>query len=245
MTTDKTVPGEKWEFNEDVAECFEDMLRRSIPQYDVMRKACFDIGKRFIEASHKRQRGRDVVDLGCSRGDAIREFVKAYGIHNRYVGVEISEPMRLAASQLFAGAIESAIVEIRSDDLREAYPPVSACLTLSVLTLQFIPIEYRAALVKRIHDSTVDGGALVVVEKVLGATSDLNQLEVDLYYEMKEANGYERQDIDRKRHSLEGVLVPVTAKWNEEILEKAGFSQVECFWRWMNFAGWIAVKKSR
>ena len=49
-------------------------------------------------------------------------------------------------------------------------------------------------------------------------------------------------DIDRKALSLEGVLVPVTAKWNEELLQMAGFRQVDCFWRWMNFAGWIAIK---
>jgi tRNA (cmo5U34)-methyltransferase len=42
--------------------------------------------------------------------------------------------------------------------------------------------------------------------------------------------------------ALEGVLVPVTAAWNEQLLKGAGFSQVECFWRWMNFAGWVAVK---
>lgn len=29
--------GDKWEFDAGVTECFEDMLRRSIPQYDVMR----------------------------------------------------------------------------------------------------------------------------------------------------------------------------------------------------------------
>ena len=42
--------------------------------------------------------------------------------------------------------------------------------------------------------------------------------------------------------SLEGVLVPVTAKWNEQLLRSAGFAEVDMFWRWMNFAGWVAVK---
>jgi tRNA (cmo5U34)-methyltransferase len=42
--------------------------------------------------------------------------------------------------------------------------------------------------------------------------------------------------------SLEGVLVPVTAAWNEYLLRSAGFSHVDCFWRWMNFAAWVAVK---
>jgi tRNA (cmo5U34)-methyltransferase len=36
--------------------------------------------------------------------------------------------------------------------------------------------------------------------------------------------------------------VPVTAAWNEDLLQQAGFRHVECFWRWLNFGGWIAVK---
>jgi tRNA (cmo5U34)-methyltransferase len=36
--------------------------------------------------------------------------------------------------------------------------------------------------------------------------------------------------------------VPVTARWNEELLRSAGFVDIDCFWRWMNFAGWIAVR---
>jgi tRNA (cmo5U34)-methyltransferase len=66
---------------------------------------------------------------------------------------------------------------------------------------------------------------------------------VDLYYALKERNGYTRDDIDRKRFSLEGVLVPVTARWNEELLYGSGFTHVECFWRFLNFAGWVAVKE--
>jgi len=48
--------------------------------------------------------------------------------------------------------------------------------------------------------------------------------------------------VSRKKESLEGVLVPVTARWNEQMLEEAGFRHVDCFWRWMKFAGWVAVK---
>lgn len=86
------------------------------------------------------------------------------------------------------------------------------------------------------------GGALIFVEKVLGSTADLDGVMVDTYYALKAQNGYSQEQIERKRLSLEGVFVPVTAKWNEELLYSAGFAEVDCFWRWMNFAGWIAIK---
>ena len=59
---------------------------------------------------------------------------------------------------------------------------------------------------------------------------------------MKANNGYSQDEIDRKRYSLEGVLVPLTAKWKEQLINSAGFRYTDCFWRWMNFAGWIAIK---
>jgi len=60
-------------------------------------------------------------------------------------------------------------------------------------------------------------------------------------YRLKRAN-YTQEEVDRKRASLEGVLVPVTAPWNEDFLRTVGFWHVDCFWRWMNFAGWVAVR---
>jgi len=92
------------------------------------------------------------------------------------------------------------------------------------------------------YRSERQGGALILVEKVLGATADLDAEMVNIYYSLKADNGYTQEQIERKRLSLEGVLVPVTARWNEELLQMSGFREVDCFWRWMNFAGWIAVK---
>lgn len=235
-TRDETLPDDKWTFDQGVTEVFDDMLARSIPQYEVMRRAVFNLGSRYVQPKTA------VIDLGCSRGEALAPFVDRFGANNRYVGVEVSEPMLLAARERFAGYIGCHVVDIRDLDLRHAYPPEQASLTLSVLTLQFTPIEYRQRIVRDVFKHTVAGGAFLLVEKVLGATADLDAQMVETYYALKSANGYTQEQIARKRLSLEGVLVPVTAKWNEELLSTAGFKQIDCIWRWMNFAAWIAVK---
>lgn len=127
-------------------------------------------------------------------------------------------------------------------DARRYEPEGGADLVLSVLTLQFIPIEHRQKLMHRLFDGLRPGGALVLVEKVIGGDHEINDLMVEIYHRLKMSNGYTREDVDRKALALEGVLVPVTAAWNEELLTKTGFSSVECFWRWMNFSGWVAIK---
>lgn len=233
---DQTLPTGKWQFDSEVATVFDDMLARSIPQYDLLRQTCFDLACAF------RQPHTDIVDLGCSRGEAMAPLVDKYGATNRFIGVEISPPMLDAARARFAGYLDSRVVDIRTLDLRTGYPPACASVTLCVLTLQFTPIEYRQHILKSIYDHTLPGGALILVEKVLGADADLDRLMVDLYYQLKAGNGYSQEQIERKRLALEGVLVPVTAKWNEDLLRATGFRSYDTFWRWMNFAGWVAVK---
>jgi tRNA (cmo5U34)-methyltransferase len=233
---DKTQPEGRWAFDESVTACFDNMLARSIPQYDVMRAATFELGRRFV------QPGTSIVDLGCSRGEALAPFVKEFGVGNRYIGVEISAPMAAACRERFAPLIASGVVDIRELDLRTGYPNASASLTLSVLTAQFVPTEHRQRVISAVYRNTLPGGAFLIVEKVLGATAAIDEQMVARYYDLKARNGYTREDIDRKRLSLEGVLVPITAQWNEDLLRAAGFSEVDCYWRWMNFAAWVAIK---
>ena len=147
-----------------------------------------------------------------------------------------------AARQNFSCHPHGNCVSIQSADLRHEFPGVTSSLVLSVLTLQFTPIEYRQQIIRRVFESLAPGGAFILVEKVLGATSRLDEAFVELFLNIKRENGYSDSQIDRKRMSLEGVLVPVTARWNEELLREEGFSSVDCFWRHLNFAGWVAVK---
>ncbi len=230
---DRVKPGKKWKFDGGVTKVFDDMLSRSIPQYDVMRKACFDIGRRHVVPETW------VVDLGCSRGEALAPFVQAFP-ESRFFGIEISKPMRRAAQERFAGKRN---VDIAGLDLRGERLSISnASLVLSVLTLQFVPINYRQGVVEDAWRALRPGGAFILVEKVLGNTAEIDRHMVSCYHDLKAKNGYAREDIERKKLALEGVLVPVAAKWNEDLMRGAGFSKIDCFWRWMNFAAWVAIK---
>lgn len=234
----------RWQFDDEVARIFEDMLRRSIPQIDVMRQLVFD-----VVAEHRKD-GTAIVDLGASRGDAVAPMIAA-GWPNAFHLIETSAPMVGVCRERFSSRLAGALLEgeappwvyVHEHDLRRGYPAVGeACATLSVLTLQFTPIEHRLRILRDAWRHTRSGGVFVLIEKVLGSDAETNELLVRLYHRLKERNGYSREEIDRKAASLEGVLVPVTARWNEELLRSAGFSSVECVWRFLSFAGWVAVK---
>lgn len=226
--------GEKWAFDGEVTKVFEDMLRRSIPQYEVMRQLVTEI------ASTYRKDGTSVVDLGASRGDAVAPLIDDNPGKNRYVLVEVSKPMSEVCRERFKG---NQNVVVYDQDLRKGYPPVlDASVTISTLTLQFTPIEYRPQIIGDIFRSTLPGGAFILVEKILGGTPESHQLLTRMYHQTKFRSGYSWDEIERKKASLEGVLVPVTERWNEDMLRSAGFKTVEPFWRCLNFCGWLAVK---
>ncbi len=232
---DEVIPNGRWEFDKDVADVFDDMLARSIPDYETMRGLVTQLAVRYANPNEW------IVDLGCSHGESIARIIDRVGPECRYKGVEISQPMRERAEERFK---DQDYVHILDLDLREQFPNLGgrvACVTLSVLTLMFIPVEHRMRILQTIYQNTHGSGALIIVEKLLGEGPEINQALVDSYYAMKSANGYTEEQIERKRLALEGVLVPMTAKWNVEMLHLAGFTKVDCFWRSLNFAGFIAL----
>jgi tRNA (cmo5U34)-methyltransferase len=229
---DNVVPNDKWVFDEEVTAVFDDMLERSIPQYETIRAAVTSIAATFA------REGDTILDIGCSNGLGLERIVDVLGDACDYIGVEISNPMIAQASD----RLSDRGVSIRKQDLRFDFPDCHPSVILSVLTLMFIPLEYRQEVLANCYARMPEGGALILVEKILGETATLNNLYVSEYLNLKTQNGYSQEEIDRKRYSLEGVLVPLTAQWNEQMLRAAGFKYTDCFWRWMNFAGWVAVK---
>lgn len=234
---DSIIPSDKWIFNQEVTTVFDDMLERSIPDYINMRTLVNDLTLKYL------QNRSSVLDLGCSTGGAIKDIIASVQPEVVFIGVEISEPMREQAKKNLQKFIETKQVKIINCDLREDFPISSNSVVLSILTIQFIPIEHRQKIISNIYESLLSGGVFIFVEKILGNDSIGNSMLEDLYYKLKGENGYTEEQIRSKRKSLEGILVPVTSDWNMEMMSKAGFSNIQQFWQQLNFAGWVGFKK--
>lgn len=270
-SVDNHQPGEKWEFNADVASKFDNMLERSIPGYMTMRQLAFDLGRRFVP-NHR----FNMIDLGASRGESVAAALDS----NHFAGAEfylteISEPMLDQMRERFTDRtdvhpvsfdlrqsradIASAISKpatvlgrtgVSRDAAGSAVEPSAAAfatelpttLVQAILTLIFVPINFRQSIIRGIYEGLAPGGAFIMVEKVLGNSAEMQELLVDAYHEHKNRHGYSWEDIERKRAALEGVQVPVRHEENMAMLRSAGFRNVETFWRHLNFVGYIAIK---
>jgi tRNA (cmo5U34)-methyltransferase len=227
-----TEHGTKFEFNGNVSLCFDDMLTRSIPAYSLMRELVNRISQQYCINT-------TVVDIGTSLGDSIFNLCKKNKT-SYFIGLDESDNMIEKAKIRF---IDDKNVEIRKHNLKNEIHISEKCgLVMSILTIQFTPIEYRFKILKNIFNLLSNNGVFIFVEKIIGYDHEIDSLLTKIYYDFKRENGYSNEEIQRKKLSLEGVLVPMTSSWNEEMLRITGFKKVDCFWRCLNFSGWIAIK---
>jgi tRNA (cmo5U34)-methyltransferase len=97
---DKTIPEGPWLFNDGVTKVFDNMLERSIPGFADMRSLTTQLACKYAQPDTV------VLDLGCSRGGSLEPIINVLGSKQQYLGVEISDPMRKAASERFASCAE-------------------------------------------------------------------------------------------------------------------------------------------
>lgn len=225
-------------FGEETAKVFDDMLDRSVPFYSEMQRMVGEIAGSFVTNNSS------VWDLGCSTCNtfmALEPFVRErQGL--TFVGLDSSEDMLKRARKKIFQSGSASSYELRCVDLHEPVEINNASVVISALTLQFVRPLHRERLVNDVYRGLNDNGCLILIEKVLGEDSLFNRLFIDYYYAFKRRNGYSDLEIAQKREALENVLVPYRLNENMALLEKAGFSSREVFFKWYNFCGIVAIK---
>ena len=217
---------------------FDDMLGRSVPLYreSIVRQA--QLAARFF------QDGTRIYDLGCSNGNLGLALCARMGERDfSMVAVDSSQPMLDTYRQRLNGVEGGRRIVLEQGDIREVALERASVVIVN-LTLQFIPLADRDALVRRIFQSLVPGGVLLLTEKVIHEDAVLAELEQEFYYRFKEENGYSRMEISQKREALDNVLIPETLEAHGRRLRQAGFGAVEIWLKWFNFAALLARKSA-
>jgi len=230
---EKTIT-KQFEFDEDVASVFDDMLSRSIPFYKEMQRLTINFGLRFLQKDDK------VYDLGCSTASTLIELAKNSPFHLQLIGIDNSEAMiQRARKKCKAFGVD---VKLLNEDLHKTSYN-DAKLIISNYTLQFIRPLQREKLVKKIYNNLQKDGIFIFCEKVISSDKVLGKQYIDEYYEFKKMQGYSEFEISQKREALENVLIPYTEEENKKMILDAGFNHCETLFKWVNFATFIAIKK--
>lgn len=233
---DSRTPSEKFEFNDRVADVFDDMLDRSVPHY----REVIDMSAEILQRGL--QPGDTVYDLGCSTGTTLIALARKIASANiRFIGWDNSRAMidkAVRKAEMFSMADR---IEFAEQDILRARLSGAGSIILNY-TLQFIRPELRAGFLRNIYEGLRHGGVLILSEKVVCRDPDLDEQFLESYYGFKKRRGYSELEIANKRDALENILIPWTIEENHELLVRTGFSRVTTFFQWFNFVSFAAFK---
>lgn len=241
METDQVFksPIEKssdFKFDAKVVNVFDDMVVRSVPFYLEFQRMITEI------ASDYAQPETTLYDLGCSTGTTFLSLNTKLDPSVGFVGVDDSaEMLKTCRKNLESNGVTRSL-NLVTADLNKQVDIQNASVVVLCLTLQFVRPLNRLKLLQSVYKQLNPGGCLILVEKVLGESNEFNRQFIRYYYDLKRRNNYDEMEISQKREALENILIPYKLSENMEMLDEAGFSKTEVFFKWYNFAGIIAIK---
>ena len=223
----------KFEFDEAVASVFDDMLSRSVPFYDEVRKLVISL----ILAEQKE--GRKVLDLGSSTAKFLLDLHSKMEVFMKLKGLDNSQAMLDRAEQKCQAF--GADIELELADMLE-YNYKEEDIIVANYTLQFIRPIQRLELIKKLYNGLNDDGFFIFSEKVIFEDKILDKQMIDIYYDYKKEQGYSEYEIAQKREALENLLIPFSIKENIQMCKDAGFNKIETVFQWANFVTFVVKK---
>ncbi len=236
LFSDKRDLIQNFDFGEETAKVFDDMLDRSVPFYRETQRMIGELCSDFAMP------GTKVYDIGCSTCNTFFAIEDGIPEDCTCVGLDSSKEMLGRAREKLNAHRFSRPFQLEQVDLNQGVAVANASVVIVNLTLQFVRPLFRERVIDSLSAGINPGGCLILVEKVLSENSTINRLFIKHYYEMKKRNGYSEMEIAQKREALENILIPYHYDEDRQLLLDHGFKSCDCFFRWYNFCGMVAIK---
>ena len=227
---------DNFKFDNNVAGVFDDMIRRSIPGYDQIISSIGDIAEKCV------QHDTNVYDLGCSLGTATISMRRKITKSNvKIIAVDNSESMLIRCKEHISSFKSHIPVELVCDDIKNIEISNASVIVLN-FTLQFLEPHVRTQLLSKLYSGLVNGGVLILSEKLHFKDSKIQELIDNLHLDFKRSNGYSELEISQKRTALEDVMRIETTEQHIDRLQKCGFLQTSVWFQCFNFSSMVAIK---
>jgi tRNA (cmo5U34)-methyltransferase len=216
-----------WTFEtKEIAETFDAHVREQLPWYDMVTDAVVYITRNYLPDYGV------VVDIGASTGNMIDKLMPlTLERVADVVAIEKSLPMCAILKKKYNKKSDCVVVE--NADVTKGDLP-KADVYILFLTMMFIPIEKRKALIDDMRANCKQGGVIVVVDKICDHGGYFATVLKRLTMQFKLQQGAKPEDVLNKEMSLAGVQIPI----DPSILG----SDAKQFFRMGEFAGWVIEK---
>ncbi len=226
---------DSFKFDEKVVNVFPDMIERSVPGYRAIINAIGLLAEKFYQENTR------CYDLGCSLGAASLSMHHHIARPCEIIAVDSSAAMLNGLQTFLRQSDEVFNIRVECADIRDIAIE-NASVAVVNFTLQFLPIADRQSFIEKVYQGLQPGGILILSEKLEYDDPRQQTLQTDLHHLFKQSQGYSELEISQKRSALENVLLTETFDQHRARLLNAGFSSVEIWFQYFNFASMIALK---
>ena len=221
-------------FDQDVVKVFDDMVRRSVPGYDSMIQMIGLIARMYG------QDNTNYYDLGSSTGAITLSIaLNNKSKNNQFFAIDNSKEMVEQCEKNLHSKVDN--LQAICDDINQVKIKCASIVVLN-LTLQFIDVNLRSNLIKKIYDGLESGGILIISEKIHFDDAVTQNQITKLHMDFKKENGYSELEIANKRQAIENVLITETKEQHLNRLRDCGFVETSCFFQCLNFVSFLSVK---
>ena len=221
-------------FDQDVVKVFDDMVRRSVPGYDSMIQMIGLIARMYG------QDNTNYYDLGSSTGAITLSIaLNNKSKNNQFFAIDNSKEMVEQCEKNLHNKVDN--LQAICDDINQVKINSASIVVLN-LTLQFIDVNLRSNLIKKIYDGLESGGILIISEKIHFDDAVTQNQITKLHMDFKKENGYSELEIANKHQAIENVLITETKEQHLYRVRDCGFVETSCFFLCLIFVCFLSVK---
>jgi tRNA (cmo5U34)-methyltransferase len=213
-----------WTFEtKEIAEKFDDHVREQLPWYELVTEAVCYITRNYLP-----HRGV-VVDIGASTGNMVHKVAPLVSERlGEIIAIEKSASMCNVLRNKYTKKTDW--IHVKEMDITKTIMP-KGDVYIMFLTMMFIPVEHRKALINAMRANCSRGGVIVVVDKVCDHGGYFSTVLKRLTMHFKLQQGAKPEDVLTKEMSLAGIQIPI----DPAILG----DEAKQFFRMGEFAGWV------
>jgi tRNA (cmo5U34)-methyltransferase len=211
-------------FSFDSVKDFDNHINNSIKGYDLLDYLILNLCSFFTKEQ------TIVIDLGCTTGRLLDKINKKY--NSKCIGYDVID------SQFIK---ETNCELIKQDISNKEFILQKSNIILSVFTLQFIDINKRIEILKKVYHSLTINGAFIFCEKEICNDGVIQECFTFSNYDNKKQS-FTADEILNKEVDLRKLMNNLNSNQNIELLKEAGFNIIEPFFQSLNFKGYICRK---